>query len=101
MLHSFPSGSVVKNPPAMQETRVQTLVWEEPICSRATGLAQHNYWACAESGSPNYWARVPQLLSPRDVTTEAHVPRACALQQGPPQWEACASQPERSPARRN
>ena len=27
----FPSGSVVKNPPAMQETRVQSLGWEDPL----------------------------------------------------------------------
>ena len=34
-------------------------------------------------------ARMPQLLSPHATTTEAHVPRACALQQKkPPQGEA-------------
>ena len=27
----FPDGSVVKNPPAMQETRVQSLGWEDPL----------------------------------------------------------------------
>ena len=27
----FPSGSVVKNLPAMQETRVQDLGWEDPL----------------------------------------------------------------------
>ena len=27
----FPSGSVLKNPPAMQETRVQSLGWEDPL----------------------------------------------------------------------
>ena len=56
MLHSFPSDSVVKNPPARQETWVQTLVWDDPIRSRAIELAQNNYQACAESGSCNYWA---------------------------------------------
>ena len=35
---------------------------------------------------------------PKQHNTEAHVPRACALQlENPPQWEACASQPESSP----
>ena len=48
MLHSIPSGSVVKKLPAMQESWVQTLVWEDPICSRAIELAQNNYQACAE-----------------------------------------------------
>ena len=28
---SFPGGSVVKNLPAMQETRVRSLDWEDPL----------------------------------------------------------------------
>ena len=28
---SFPGGSVVKNLPAMQETQVQSLCWEDPL----------------------------------------------------------------------
>ena len=27
----FPGSSVVKNPPAMQETGVQSLCWEDPL----------------------------------------------------------------------
>ena len=27
----FPDGTVVKKPPAMQETRVQSLGWEDPL----------------------------------------------------------------------
>ena len=27
----FPGGSVVKNLPAMQETQVQSLAWEDPV----------------------------------------------------------------------
>ena len=27
----FPGGSVVKNPPAMQEMQVQSLGWEDPL----------------------------------------------------------------------
>ena len=35
------------------------------------------------------WAHMLQLLSQSAPTTEAHAPRACALQQEkPPQWEA-------------
>ena len=44
----------------------------------------------------------PQLLSPRATATEAHVPRAHALQQEkPPQWEACTPQQRVAPARSN
>ena len=91
----------------MQETRVRALVQEDPTCHGATKPMYHNYWARAlESPSRNYWAHVPQLLSPRAATTEAHMlwgpcatttealtPRTRALQQEkPPQWEAHAPQ---------
>ena len=32
------------------------------------------------------WALMPQLLSPRVTTTEAHTPRARAAQQEKPPW---------------
>ena len=35
----FPCGSVVKNPPAMQETWVQSLGWEDPL---KKGMATHS-----------------------------------------------------------
>ena len=35
----FPGDSVVKNPPAMQETRVQSLCQEEPL---KKGMANHS-----------------------------------------------------------
>ena len=49
---SFPSGSVVKNPPAMQETRqrpwVQSLGWEDPLekemATRSSILALRIPW---------------------------------------------------------
>ena len=31
MSMGFPGGSPVKNPPAVQETRVQSLGWEDPL----------------------------------------------------------------------
>ena len=37
-LKGFPGGSVVKNPPAMQEMQVQSLGWEDP---REKGMATH------------------------------------------------------------
>ena len=58
----------------MQRTRVQSLVWEDPTCSRVTKPVRHNYWACAlEPVSHNYWAYVPQLLSVCAATTEARL----------------------------
>ena len=71
----------------MQETQVQSLVWEDPTCHGATKPVHHNYEASAlEPVSHNYWAHVLQLLKP------VH-PRACALQQEKsPQSEACAQQ---------
>ena len=35
----FPGGSVVKNPPTMQETWVQSLSWEDPL---EKGVATHS-----------------------------------------------------------
>ena len=35
----FPGGSVVKNPPAMQEMQVQSLDWDDP---REKGMATHS-----------------------------------------------------------
>ena len=44
----------------------------------------------------------PPLWSPRATTTEAHMPRACVLQQEkPPQREARTPQQGVAPARRN
>ena len=73
---------------SMQETRVWSLIWEDPTCQRATKPMCHNYWACAlEPGSCTDWAHVPQLLRP-----------ACPqLQQEKSlQWEACVPELERS-----
>ena len=66
----------------MQETWVQSLVWEDSIRRGASKSVHHNFQACAS-----------QLLSPCAVTTEACAPRARALQQEKPlQWEAHAPQ---------
>ena len=94
----------------VQGTRVQSLIREDPTCCGATKPVCHNYRACAlEPASHNYWVRVPQLLkpvrsracvlqllSPCAATTEARVPRACALQQEkPPQLEKAHAQQQR------
>ena len=38
-MRGFPGGSVVKNPPVMRETWVQSLGWEEPL---EKGTATHS-----------------------------------------------------------
>ena len=42
-IEDFPGGAVVKNPPAMQGTRVRALVQEDPTCRGATKPVRHNY----------------------------------------------------------
>ena len=80
----------------MQGTRAWSPVQEDPTCRGATKPVCHNYWACdLEPASHNYWAHSA-------AATEAHVPRACALQQKKaPQWEACAPQWRVAPAHHN
>ena len=42
---------------SMQETRVQSLIQEDPTCHGAAGPLHHNYWACAlKPRSHNYWS---------------------------------------------
>ena len=75
----------------VKSTQVWALVQEDPTCRGAAKPMHHNYWAC-----------VPQLLSPCATTTEACVPRARAPQQEKPrQWESSALQRRVAPARRN
>ena len=58
---------------------------EDPTCHGTAKPVCHNYWPCSlEPVSHNSWAREPQLLSPCATTTEAHMPRARALQQEKP-----------------
>ena len=66
----------------MQETRVGTLVREDPICHGANKPVGHNYCACAIE---------PQLLKP--VHPRAHAPQQEKLLQR----EALAQQLESSP----
>ena len=39
----FPGGPLVKNLPAIQETQVQSLVWEDPTCHVATRFVHHSH----------------------------------------------------------
>ena len=84
-LWSFPGGLVVKNPPAVQETWVQSLVWKDPLEKEmATGegnpvflpgkshgkrsLAGYSPWCCKRVG-PNLATKQQQYLQ----ITEASV----------------------------
>ena len=62
----FPGGAEIKNPPANAG---------DTGSSPGPGRS-HMLWSNK--------ARASQLLSPHATTTEAHTPRACALQQEKP-----------------
>ena len=56
----------------MEGTNVQSLVWEDPTCRRATKPMRHNYWnRSLEPMSFNYWAHASQLL--KQVHSGAHM----------------------------
>ena len=75
----------------MQETRVKSLIREDPICCGATKIVCHNYWSCAlEPGSHNYWAHMPLVLKPMCL-------RSQDPQEKPLQWEALTPQLQSSP----
>ena len=74
----FPGGAVVKNPPANAGDRGSI-----PGPGRSH-MPQSNKARAPQLLSLRSRAREPQLLSPRATTTEARVPRACALQQEKP-----------------
>ena len=54
----FPGGSVVKNPPAKQETWVQSLGWEDPLEKE---MATHSSIFCLDNPMDRgaWWATVP------------------------------------------
>ena len=78
----------------MQRTRVQSLVWEDLTCLRATKHMHHNYWACAlEPGIHNYWS--PHTLDPMLCNKRSHCNEKLV------QWEACAPQGRAASTRHN
>ena len=69
----FPEGSVVKNPPAVQETWAQSLMWEDPTRLGATKPVPHSYWV---------WALEPVLATREAPTPQLESsPRASQLEQ--------------------
>ena len=92
LLRGFPGGSAVRIRLPVQGTQLRSLVQEDSTGLGATKPVGHDYGACApEPGGCDAWAHAPQLLKPTR-------PRACALQETPPQRETSAPQLERSPA---
>ena len=80
MSRDFPGGAVVKNPPASAGD-----TGSSPGPGRSH-MPRSNKACVPQLLSLRSRAREPQLLSPRDTTTEACAPRACVLQQvKPPQ----------------
>ena len=76
----FPGGSVVKNLP-IKETRVQSLIWEDPTCCRAINVLLLL--------SLRFRVQEPQLLSRMLQLVRLSCPSAHALQQEKSlQWEA-------------
>ena len=76
----FPEGSVVENPPPMQEMQAQSLIWEYPTCCKAAVPLCHLWASALDSGAK---------------TTEAWVPWTHALQPERP-LQPCTSQLESS-----
>ena len=76
----LPGGSVVKNLP-IKETRVQSLIWEDPTCCRAINVLLLL--------SLRFRVQEPQLLSRMLQLVRLSCPSAHALQQEKSlQWEA-------------
>ena len=74
----FPGDTVVENPPANAgDTGSST-------GSGRSHMPRSNEAHAMQLLSLHSRAREPQLLSPRDTTTEACAPRSCALQQEKP-----------------
>ena len=93
---SFPGGEVDKNMPA---NAGDTGLIPGPGRSH---MPRSNYARAPQLLSLRSRAREPQLLSLCAKTTEAHAPRARALQQEKPlQWEARTRQRRVAPARGN
>ena len=59
---SFPGGSVIKNPPAMQESQVQSLGQEDPLEKEMTThfsiLAWRIPWTEEPSGVTKSWTQI-------------------------------------------
>ena len=79
----FPGGTVDKTLHS-QCRGPRCLIPGQGTRSHTHAATKSSHATTEESECHNWGARVPQLRSPRATTTEAHVPRAHALQQEKP-----------------
>ena len=66
-LESCPHDSVVKNPPAMQETCVRSLGWEEPLEKEMASRSSILAWRIPMDGGAR-WTTVHRVARESDVT---------------------------------
>ena len=66
-MQGFPGDSVVKNPPAMQETRVQSLGGEDPLEKRHSSILA---WEIPWSEEPGRLQSMRSQSIRRDLVTE-------------------------------
>ena len=52
----FPSGSVVKNPPAKQETQVRSLGWKEPLEKEMAIRSSILAWKIPQTEEPSTYS---------------------------------------------
>ena len=63
--YGFPNGSVVKNPPAMQETWVPSLGWKDPLEKEMAILSRTIAWKIP-------WTEEPGSLQPMGSQRVGH-----------------------------
>jgi len=78
----------------MQETWVQSLIWEDPTCHGVTKPVYHNYWAgvCCHCGSLCTWS--PCSAAREATQREASAPKLESCPCSPKLEKAC-TQPQR------
>ena len=77
----FPGGTEDKNSLPMQETWVQSLVWEDSTSHGATEPVSHNYWASVLGPMhDNQWAPVPSPLKPMCLQPMLHNERSPCIE---------------------
>jgi len=65
---SFPSGSAVKNPPAIQEMWVQSLGWKDPLLEEITTHSSILAWRIPWTEEPSG----PQSIGSSDTIKYPH-----------------------------
>ena len=69
-LRGFPGGSAVKNHPAMQETRVQSLDWEDPLEKEIATHSNILVWEISWTEEPGGLQSTDHIRVGLDLATE-------------------------------